>query len=154
MDPKLIFWIAALINLAILCLVAILGVRHARRGEIARHLRSMKIATALVLAFLGSYVLKVLILGREDQSVWTLFDIWVLRIHEMFVLVMLIAGAFAWSQGRKLRGTRLVTHDPADPEPDTKVARLHRIAGRTAVINSVLGFLMAIGVIAGMFARL
>ena len=153
MDLKLLFWIAALLNLAVLCGVAIMGVRHARRGEIARHRRSMKIATALVFAFLGSYVLKVMFLGREDQSVWTFFDIWVLRIHELFVMVMLIAGAIAWFESRKLEGTRLVTHDPSDPEPDAKVARRHRIAGRTAVINAVLGFLMAILVIAGMFAR-
>ena len=130
MDPKLLFWIAALINLAVLCVVAILGVRHARRGEIARHLRAMKIATTLVFAFLGSYVLKVVFLGREDQSVWTLFDVWVLRIHEMFVLVMLVAGAIAWFQGGKLKGTRLVTHDPSDSEPDVSVARRHSRDGR------------------------
>ena len=70
------------------------------------------------------------------------------------VMIMLIAGAMTWFQARKLLGTRLVTHDPADPEPDPQVARRHRIAGRTAVINAVLGFLMAILVLAGMFARL
>lgn len=154
MDPKLLFWMAALLNLAVLCVVAISGVRLARRGEIARHRRAMKISTALVFVFLGAYVLKVMVLGREDQSVWTFFDIWVLRIHELFVMIMIIAGAVAWVQARKLVGTRFVTHDPADPEPAAKVVRLHRIAGRTAVINAVLGFLMAIPVLAGMFARL
>lgn len=154
MDPKLLFWIAALLNLAAVCVVAIMGVRCARRGEIARHRRAMKISAILVFAFLGAYVLKVMLLGREDQSVWTFFDVWVLRIHELFVMVMIIAGGFAWFQARKLEGTRLVTHDPADPEADPKVAYRHRIAGRTAVINAVLGFLMAIFVLAGMFARL
>ena len=154
MDPKLLFWIAALLNLAAVCVVAIMGVRLARRGEIARHRRAMKIASVLVFAFLGAYVLKVMVLGREDQSVWTFFDVWVLRIHELFVMVMIIAGAVAWFQARKLEGTSLVTHDPADPDPDPKVVRRHRIAGRTAVINAVLGFLLAILVLAGMFARL
>ena len=153
MNPTLYFWTAALLDLAAVCIVAISGVRYARRGEIARHRRSMKISTVLVFVFLGAYVLKVLILGREDQSVWTFFDVWVLRIHELFVMIMLISGAIAWFQSRKLEGTRLVTHDPADPEPDPKVARRHRIAGRTAVINAVLGLLMAILVLAGMFAR-
>lgn len=153
MDPKLLFWSAALVNLGVLCGFGLFGVRYARRGEIARHRRSMKIASLLVLAFLGAYVLKVAFLGREDQSVWSALDVWVLRIHELFVLVMLGGGAFAWTRGRKLLGTRVVTRDPADPMPDPKLVRSHRIAGRTAVIGAVLGFLMAIGVIAGMVAR-
>jgi len=153
MDPKLLFWTAALVNLGVLCALALAGVRHARRGEIARHRRAMKIATVLILAFLGSYVLKVGLLGREDQSVWSQLDVWVLRIHELFVMVMIAAGGVAWIQGRKLVTTRLVTHDPNDPAPDPKLARTHRIAGRTAVIGAILAFVMAIGVLAGMFAR-
>ncbi len=154
MDPKLLFWTAALINLAVLCGFALSGVRFARRGEIARHRRAMKVASWMIIAFLGAYVLKVVLLGREDQSVWTLFDVWVLRIHELFVAVMLSGGTVAWLQVKKLVGTRLVTHDPNDPMPDPKVVRRHRIAGRTAVTGAVFAFLLAIGVLAGMFARL
>lgn len=153
MDPKLLFWAAALVNLGVLCGFALFGVRYARRGEIARHRRAMKIASWLIFAFLGAYVLKVALLGREDQSVWTQLDVWVLRIHELFVMFMLAAGAVAWVQGRKLAATRLVTHDPSDPVPDTKTVRTHRVAGRTAVISAILAFLMAIGVMAGMIGR-
>jgi uncharacterized membrane protein YozB (DUF420 family) len=154
MDPKLLFWTAALVNLAVLCGFALSGVRFARRGEIARHRRAMKVASLLIIAFLGAYVLKVVVLGREDQSVWTLLDVWVLRIHELFVMVMIGAGSVAWLQVRKLVDTRLVTHDPNDPMPDPKVVRTHRMAGRTAVISAVLAFLLAIGVLVGMFSRL
>ena len=153
MDPKLLFWTAALLNLAILVGFALFGVGYARRGEIARHRRAMKIASVLVFVFLGSYVLKVLFMGREDMGVWSQLDVWVLRIHELFVMQMLIAGTVAWVQGRKLRTTRLVTHDPSDPEADPDTARIHRLAGRTAVVGAVAGFVMAIGVLAGMFAR-
>ena len=153
MDPKLLFWTAALVNLGVLCGFALFGVRYARRGEIARHQRAMKIASWLVLGFLGAYVVKVAVLGAEDQSVWSRLDVWVLRIHELFVLFMIGGGAVAWIQGRKLALTRLVTHDPADPVPDMKVVRIHRLAGRTAVIGSILAFVMAIGVLAGMVAR-
>lgn len=114
----------------------------------------MKIASLLIVAFLGAYVLKVVVLGREDQSVWTLLDVWILRIHELFVMVMIGAGSVAWLQVKKIVDTRLVTHDPEDPMPDPKVVRIHRIAGRTAVISAVLAFLLAIGVLAGMYARL
>lgn len=154
MDPKLLFWTVALVNLAVLCGFALSGVRFVRRGEIARHRRAMKVASLLILAFLGAYVLKVVVLGREDQSVWTLFDVWILRIHELFVVLMIGAGSVAWLQVRKLVDTRLVTHDPNDPMPDPKVVRTHRMAGRTAVISAVLAFLLAIGVLIGMFARL
>lgn len=153
MDPKLLFWAAALVNLGVLCGFSLFGVRYARRGEIARHRRAMWTASLLILAFLGAYVLKVVFLGREDQSVWSLLDVWVLRIHELFVLIMLVGGAIAWRQGRKLEGTRLVTRNPEDPAPDPEEARIHRLAGRVAVVSGVLAFLFATGVLAGMIVR-
>lgn len=154
MDPKLAFWTAALINLGALVGIALFGLRFARRGEIARHRRAMKIASFMVLAFLGAYLLKVILLGREDQSTWTLLDVWVLRVHELFVVVMLIGGGVAWRQGLRLARTRLVTHEPEDALPDPATLRTHRLAGRSAVIGGVFAFLTAIGVLAGMFARL
>lgn len=153
MDPKLVFWTAAIVDLGTVCVFAVLGASYARRGEIARHKRSMKIASLLVIAFLAFYMLKVQFLGREDMTVWTTLDIWVLRIHELFVMQMLAAGAVAWIQGRKLLTTRLVTHDPNDPVADLKTIQIHRIAGRTSVIGSVLAFVMALAVLAGMYLR-
>ena len=153
MDPKILFWAAALLNLGVLCGFGLLGVRYARRGEIARHRQNMKIASLLILVFLAAYVLKVVFLGREDQSVWSSLDVWVLRIHELFVVFMLVGGSIAWRQGRKLEGTRIATRDPADPVPDPKVLQTHRRAGWTAVLGGVLAFFMAIGVLAGMIAR-
>jgi uncharacterized membrane protein YozB (DUF420 family) len=153
MDPKLFFWTLALADLGVLCAVALLGIRYARSGEIARHKRAMKIASLLVVGFLGSYVLKLQFLGREDMSLWTPLDVWVLRIHELFVLQMLIGGSIAWIQARKLLGTQLVTRDTNDPLPDAQVVRVHRLAGRTAVVGAILAFLMAIGVLAGMYGR-
>ena len=153
MDPKILFWTAATADLGAVCLIAVHGVRHARRGEIARHKRSMKIAALLVVAFLVSYLVKVQFLGREDMSAWTTLDLWVLRIHELFVTQMLIGGVVAWVQGRKLLPTRLVTHNPKDPVPDSKTLQIHRIAGRTAVIGSILAFVMALGILTGMVLR-
>ena len=153
MDPKLIYWTLALANLGAVCVFALVGMRFVRRGEIARHRRAMKIATGLVVGFLVSYVLKLAFLGREDMSVWSRFDVWVLRIHEVFVLIMVLAGAVAWSRVRRLAGTRLVTHDPMDPNPDPRDVRTHRLAGRAAVAGAVLGFVLAVGVLVGMYVR-
>lgn len=153
MDPKLLFWAAALANLGVLCGFGLFGVSYARRGEIARHRRNMKAASFLIVAFLASYALKVVFLGREDQSSWSSLDVWVLRIHELFVVIMLVAGIVAWRQASGLEGTSLVTRDASDPAPDARVARRHRVAGWTAVASAILGFLMAIGVFAGMVVR-
>ena len=152
-DPKLLFWTCALADLGLLCGIALFGVRYARRGEIARHKRAMKIASLLVIVFVGSYLLKVQFLGREDLSVWSTLDVWVLRIHELFVLLMLVGGSVAWIQSRKLVKTQLVTHDPNDPAPDARTVRVHRVAGRTAVVGCVFAFLFAIGILARMYGR-
>ncbi len=153
MNPGLFFWSAALMDLAVVCALALLGVRCAHRGEIARHRRAMKIASWLVVAFLLSYVLKVVLIGREDMSSWSSLDLWVLRCHELCVMVMLIAGSAAWIQSRKLAGTRIVTRDARDPEPDPKVLRGHKRAGWAAVLSALAGFAFAIGVLAGMYSR-
>lgn len=153
MNPGLLFWTAALVNLGVVCLAAIVGVRFAHRGEIARHRRAMKIASWLVVAFLLSYVAKVVLVGREDMSVWSRFDLWVLRCHELFVMAMLVAGAVAWIQAGRLDGTRIVTRDARDPDADPKAVRLHHRAGWIAVVSGVLGFVLAIGVLIGMYAR-
>lgn len=153
MNPGLLFWTAALVDLGIVCLAAIVGVRFAHRGEIARHRRAMKLASWLVVAFLLSYVAKVFVVGREDMSVWSSFDLWVLRFHELFVMTMLVAGGVAWIQARRLEGTRVVTRDARDPDADPRAVRLHHRAGWTAVASALLGFVLAVGVLAGMYAR-
>lgn len=153
MDPKLFFWTCALADLGAVCGTALFGVRYVKRGEIARHKRAMKTASLLIVVFLVSYVLKLVFLGREDMSTWTSFDVWVLRIHELFVFQMLTGGSIAWIQARKLLKTRLVTHDSNDPAPDSRTVRIHRLAGRTAVVGSVFAFLLAIGVLIGMYGR-
>lgn len=153
MNPGLIFWTMALANLAVVCLAAVLGVRFVHRGEIARHRRAMKIASWLVVAFLLSYVSKVALIGREDMSLWSPLDLWVLRLHELFVLAMLGSGAVAWLQTPKLEGTRVVTRNARDPDADPRVVRLHHRAGWIAVVSALVGFALAIGVLVGMYRR-
>lgn len=153
MNPGLLFWTAALVNLGVVCLAAIVGVRLAHRGEIARHRRAMQLASWLVGAFLVAYVGKLVWIGREDMSVWSRFDLWVLRCHELCVAAMLVAGGLAWIQARRLEGTRVVTRDARDPDADPKAVRLHHRAGWIAVVSALLGFVLAIGVLVGMFAR-
>lgn len=153
MNPALLFWTGALVDLGLVCLVAMIGVRCARRGEIARHRRAMKVAGLLVVGFLLAYVAKVVLIGREDFSLWSRLDVWILRFHELFVLGMLVAGGLAFRMGGRLEGTRVVTRDAKDPDPDPKLLRRHRRAGWIAVASMLLGFVLAIGVLVGMYGR-
>lgn len=141
MDPKLVYWTAALVNMIAIVALAGLGVRSIRRREISRHRRLMLAAVVLVALFLVSYFAKVFLLGREQLEIWEASYIWTLRFHEACVLVMVLAGLRAlWL------GARSGFRDP-------KRARSHRLAGRTALVSAALGVLTATYVLFGMYAR-
>jgi uncharacterized membrane protein YozB (DUF420 family) len=129
------------------------GVRAVRAGDVATHRRAMTIAGVLVGAFLGSYVLKRLVLGPEDLAVWSRAARVNLWVHESFVLTMLLAGITALVLGRRLARTRRVTGRAEDPAPGADALRRHRRFGWLAVACSGLGLVTACGILAGMFAR-
>jgi uncharacterized membrane protein YozB (DUF420 family) len=153
MDAKVIYWGAAVLNFVALTGFAIAGARQIRRGERARHRRSMRTAAGLVAAFLLSYVLKVMLLGREQMHLWSQTELWTLRFHELCVLAMLLGGGVALFLGRRLERTRLFTVSPADPAADASDVHRHRIAGRIAIGGAVLGVLSAALVWLGMLGR-
>lgn len=153
MDPKLLFWTGAFANMGVIVGFAAWGVAARRRGAMALHRRNMLIGVGLVLLFVLSYLIKLLLLGREDRSAWSSGDVWTLWIHELCVLAMLIAGGVAAWRGRKLATTRNNTLSPQDPPAPAGLARGHRLAGWAAVIAVLLAFLTASLVLAGMYRR-
>jgi uncharacterized membrane protein YozB (DUF420 family) len=153
LDPKVVYWTAAFVNLVVIAVLAVQGVRLAKAGEYPRHARAMRAAAVLVGAFLLSYVLKLVFLGREEPATWGRNAVWILRIHELCVLVMLIGGAAALALSRRLRGTKLFTRAAADPAAPPALSKRHRLAGRSAVIGALLGAATAALVLAGMYAR-
>ncbi|MCH8132525.1 MAG: DUF420 domain-containing protein [Myxococcales bacterium] len=153
MDPKLLYWTGAFANMGVVLVLAVLGVRRLRAGEVARHRLSMLTAGALVVAFLVSYVFKVTFLGKEDLSVWSAPDRWILWTHEFCVATLLLSGGFAAWRGRALRRSRRVTRNPEDPVAPAAVTRQHRAAGKVALLAVGLGFLTAAFVLLGMFRR-
>jgi uncharacterized membrane protein YozB (DUF420 family) len=152
-EPKLWFWTLALVNMAAVVALATRGVRAIRAGEVAKHRRSMTAAGWLVVAFLGSYLLKRFALGPEDLALWSSSARLNLWVHESFVAAMLLAGAAALVLGRRIARTRRVTGRDADPAPSPAELRRHRRFGWSAVLASGLGFVTACGILAGMFAR-
>lgn len=153
MDPKLVFWTAALVNLSVILVLVIVGISNIRRGQVAIHRRCMKTAAWLVAGFLGSYLLKLTFLGREQLSIWSSGAVSNLRFHEMCVLTMVVAGSVALLRARQMRTTRNVTQSPGDPIAPEAIVRWHHRAGWSAAIAAGLGFATAVFVLIGMFER-
>jgi uncharacterized membrane protein YozB (DUF420 family) len=153
LDPKVLYWTGAFVNLVVIAALAVRGVRLARAGDYARHARSMRAAAILVGAFLLSYTLKLAVLGREEPGTWGVSAVWILRVHELCVLVMLLGGIGALVLSRRLRGTVLFTRAAGDPAAPPALAKRHRVFGRSAVIGALLGAASAALVLTGMYAR-
>jgi len=141
MDPHLSYWSMALLNMWIVVGFALRGLVLIRRGDVPHHRRCMLTAASLVGLFVVSYVFKLLFLGREDLRVWQAWAVDTLRIHELFVAIMLLAGARAGWLAYKFRKLE------RDLDPPVALVRAvrasHRFAGRAAVIAAVLGVLTA-----------
>jgi arylsulfatase A-like enzyme/uncharacterized membrane protein YozB (DUF420 family) len=151
MDPKLLFWTGALVNLGVILACVGRGVAAIRRRDVPGHRRMMLTAASLVGLFLAAYLVKVVVLGKEDRSLWTRLDYAVLYVHELCIAAMLVGGAVAGFRAwRFLPRLGASLELPADPLP----GRLwHRRAGWTALVGAVFAFVTAGGVLAGMFAR-
>jgi hypothetical protein len=111
----------------------------------------MRIAASLVGLFLVSYAVKLPMLGREDRSLWSTSELWTLYVHELCVVAMLAAGVVAALHMRRFGEVR-DGPNPA-PEADESDRRVHRIAGRIAVIASLFALLTAGAVLTGMYSR-
>lgn len=146
MDAKLVFWSAALVNLAVVVGVALAGWQAIRRHEVGRHRRLMNLAVVLVVAFVLAYAAKVLVLGKEPLDTWSRRDVLVLRIHESFVAVMVVAGAIARVLARRYPDSGFRR------DPGFRRDR-HRWCGRTAIVAGVFAFVTAAMILAGMMHR-
>jgi uncharacterized membrane protein YozB (DUF420 family) len=154
MNPSLVFWTAALVNLLAIAALVAIGIRNIRRGNLSRHRRCMKTAAALVTGFLGAYALKVVWLGRERLSEWSGQAVAILRIHEVCVLAMVVGGVAALVFSRKMHPNRnQLTHLPDAPLASGRALRGHRTAGWTAAVGAGLAFLTAAIVLLGMYER-
>jgi hypothetical protein len=153
MDPKVIYWTFAFINMGGVVGSALYGVAQLRAGNPSRHRAMMLTATCLVLGFIVSYLFKLYFLGREDLDLWSSTAVWVLRFHETCVFGMVVGGGLGLRWSRHLRTTNSYTLDSTDPAADGAIANRHHRAGQVALAGAVLGFISAGFVLAGMYAR-
>lgn len=143
MDPKLVYWTASLIVMSAAVASALRGWREVRRGRVERHRKWMSAAIALVLAFVVSYVFKVMLLGKEELHLWSPASVTVLKVHETIVLAMVAAGVAARFLARRLMA----------PASAAAARGRHRWAGRTAIVAGVFALATASLVLVGMYLR-
>jgi uncharacterized membrane protein YozB (DUF420 family) len=153
MDPKLLYWTGALLNLTVIVGCSVIAVRRIRRHDVPGHRRMMLCASTLVGLFLLSYVFKRILLGAEDRGEWAWHDHALLYVHELCIAVMIVGGIRAALCARRFRarlGDGLTL--PRELRSSAEVSS-HRAAGRAAVIAGLLALLTAAGVLAGMYGR-
>jgi uncharacterized membrane protein YozB (DUF420 family) len=153
MDPKVLFWTGAFINMGFVVGLGFYGASQLKAGNPSRHRAVMITATCLVLGFIVSYACKLQFLGREDLSVWSSTAIATLRFHEACVLTMVVGGGLALRWGKQLRVTRAFSLNPEDPSAENSLVRRHHRAGQAALTGASLGLISAGFVLAGMYAR-
>jgi len=152
-DARLWFWTASFLNMTLIVLLASLAIRSVRRGQVERHRRLMLASVLLTTSFLAGYAGKLLVLGRENMALWSPTDVTILRVHETFVLLMVLGGSVALFRARSLRDTRNRTRRPSDPPAPTELVRSHRRAGWTAVLGVGCAWALAGAVLLGMYRR-
>jgi uncharacterized membrane protein YozB (DUF420 family) len=153
MDAKILFWTGALVNFGVVCCAALIGVKRIRAKDVRGHRRMMLTASALVLAFFPAYALKMMYLGPEDLKVWDSLSRWSLYIHETWIMVMILGGAYAGYRAYGFRHSLPSSGPLLDRLSPIAGRRHHRVAGWIAVVGSIFAFATASLVLYGMYVR-
>ena len=142
MTANLAYWLFAYALMTVTLVIGVRGVIHVRAGRFEAHRKAMVLACNILLFFVLTYVLKVVILGREDKTDWTTLDLVILRVHESFIGIMLIAGTWSRLLARKYKD-RL--DNPT--EADLPIRRRHALAGKIALAAAFCALGTATGVL-------
>ena len=155
MDPKVVFWTGAWLNLLVAVLLVTSAVRAVRRGEVLVHRRRMLTAGSLIVVFLLAYGAKLWLLGREQLYLWDAFYVWTLRFHEACVFLWLAGGVTALFLAWRLRlaEARDGSHSAYELPVVLARLRLHRRAGKTASYACWLALISSAVVLYGMYVR-
>jgi uncharacterized membrane protein YozB (DUF420 family) len=154
-DPNVMYWSGAWLNMAVIVGIALFGIRQVRRREIAQHRRSMLSAATLVVLFVASYGIKLAMLGREQLDLWASSYVYVLRFHELCVAIMVVAGITTIYLAQRLRLLEAADGSQGAYEGPVRLARLqlHRRAGKSAFYAAIVGLMSAGVILYGMYAR-
>jgi uncharacterized membrane protein YozB (DUF420 family) len=151
-DAKVAYWTAVWINMVGIVALTALGLARAHHGRFAEHRRWMLAGSWLVVLFLASYAGKLWFLGREALGSWSPQFVWVLRVHELCIAIMLAGGLTSLIQAWRLD---LAAVGRGRPDAERlRGIRLHRRAGKLAFGAALCGVATAAYVLYGMYQRL
>jgi len=144
--------------MALIVGLGLAGLRQIAQRRYETHRRLMLASAWLVVAFVLSYGVKLLTLGREALETWEPSYVHMLRLHELCVAAMVLGGALAIWKALQLGLPRDRGEPPArrHPHPVSQVSRgirLHRRAGFIALGSASFGLLTAAYVLFGMWSR-
>lgn len=150
MTPNLYFWLYAYVVMLAILISGGIGIQKARAGLLHQHRKLMNIANTLILVFVGSYVVKMLVLKREAKTGWSTTDFITLYTHEFFIAVMLVAGGYAFALSRKLKDSL----DETAPSAEIQTLRQkHGRFGKIAYVSALLAFITATLVLRILFSH-
>ena len=146
---NLFFWNSAFLLFSLQLLIGFRGAYYACIGNWQKHHRFMNQASFLVIVFLIGYSFKVLLLGKENKSLWNPADFLVFYAHEAFVFIMISAGVGAQIFARRFLGSR-----PYIKSHTSKLLRrTHTNLGRIALVSASFAWITAGLILFGMFKR-
>ncbi|MDJ0838159.1 MAG: DUF420 domain-containing protein [Acidobacteriota bacterium] len=131
MNANLAYWLFAYVLMSVTLVIAFRAIRQVKAGKLAAHMKSMVLACNLLLFFVGTYVVKVLVLGREVKEGWSTLDFVILYTHEAFILIMLVSGTLARLFARKFKDR--LEHPTRE---DLANRRKHMLSGKIAVTSA------------------
>lgn len=140
-SANLIFWLYAYALTLCALFLAFRAVKKVRRGDYAGHAKQMDYAITLILVFVASYVLKVIILGREPKTNWELPHFIVLYIHEAFIACMLVSGTIARVLAAKFKASLFSNGTPTALDKTRR--KKHRLAGKICLLATSMAILTA-----------
>lgn len=149
MNPNFIYWCFAYAWMSLVVVIGVLAVRQVRAGDLAGHMRKMILVCNMLLFFVVTYVVKVLVLGRELKEGWEMIDFIILYTHEAFIAIMLVTGTWARLLGNKVRA-RL--DNPTDA--DMAMRRRHKKLGQMAFLSAFAALVTATGVMWTLYRHL
>jgi len=150
MTAKLWFWLYAWVVTMNILGSAVYGVRQAQKDDLFAHRRWMNISCWLVALFVVSYVFKVVFLGKEDLNTWKDSYVIVLRIHELFIGIMLFAGGMGRWLAHRFRDSLAATQVD---EPTAAMRRRHTVLGKITLLAASAALITASFLIYGMLER-
>jgi len=145
------YWLFAFVVMCTTLALAVRGISYIKKGDIDNHMRLMVWACNVILFFVVTYVVKVILLGREQKAGWQTLELVILYSHEFFILVMLVGGVRARYFAARFKAGLAAAGVGGG---DRALRMRHARAGKMAMVGSSCALFTAIFVLIILYRHL